>query len=343
MGIVQVLQRIYGVYATTFYCVTEKAWTQHLWPTYRPPLNLPSNMFQHSYQEPPAWTPAPEQTHTFGRFEDVSEIDYRAAEEFCHNYPPNAPSLLSSTAIERINALGCNAWGMQCPDTQRFNGTITHTDSAKLINISNSNESPPPVSIRIKSEPECREVCLLSDLPILAGLYDIRGKDGIYYEVKINNMNGIIAVGTACKPYPGFRFPGWNRLSAGFHLDDFRKFFEDPCGGRDYAIPLVEHINPGDTVGCGYEFRTGALFFTYNGVRLDNAFTGIYLPRQGYDVYAAVGLRGECDLEVNFGGGRFRWREGNEWQWKVEGHVGQFTRGLGQPDDVPPAYDLYSN
>ena len=42
---------------------------------------------------------------------------------------------------------------------------------------------------------ECKDVCLLSDLPIVAGLYDIKGKTGIYYEVQIDRMDGIIAIG----------------------------------------------------------------------------------------------------------------------------------------------------
>jgi hypothetical protein len=34
--------------------------------------------------------------------------------------------------------------------------------------------------------------------------------------------------------------PGWNRLSAGLYLDDVRKFFGDPHGGRDYTPELSQ-------------------------------------------------------------------------------------------------------
>jgi len=110
-------------------------------------------------------------------------------------------------------------------------------------------------------------------------------------------------------------------MSAGFHLDDFRKFFEDPEGGRDYT-DAISRIDSGDTIGCGYEFLNGVLFYTYNGLRLPPAFTGIYLPRQNQDVFAAIGVEGQCDFLVNFGGETFTWKEGNEWAWRVEGHVG---------------------
>ena len=96
-------------------------------------------------------------------------------------------------------------------------------------------------------------------------------------------------------------------------MDDFRKFFEDPDGGRDY-IPEssdspVTSIQPGDTIGLGFVFSSGVLFYTYNGIRLPDAFTGIYLPRQNQDVFAAVGVEGECDFEINFGADVFRWKE----------------------------------
>jgi hypothetical protein len=129
--------------------------------------------------------------------------------------------------------------------------------------------------------------------------------------------------------------PGWNRLSAGLHLDDLRKFFEDPEGGRDYT-PVLTRVSPGDVVGCGYEFGPGALFFTHNGRRLPNAFVGIYMPRVDHDVYAAIGLEGANEVEVNFGQEGFRWGEGNDVAWWVGGHVGYMVgSGPGQDERLP--------
>jgi Ran-binding protein 9/10 len=117
-----------------------------------------------------------------------------------------------------------------------------------------------------------------------------------------------------------------------------RKFFEDPEGGRDYT-PLLQQITAGDTIGCGYDFSASSIFFTYNGIRLPNAFGGVYVPRRQYDVYAAIGVEGACKFEVNFGGDIFQWKEGNEWAWRVEGHVGRLP-GLSAPhvDDQLPSY-----
>lgn len=143
-------------------------------------------------------------------------------------------------------------------------------------------------------------------------------------------------VGTACRPFPPFRLPGWNRLSAALHLDDLRKFFEDPCGGRDYTKEI--EVSRGDVVGCGYEFHTGIMFFTHQGRRLPDAFTGIYLPHQKYDVYAAVGVSGATEFKVNFGGDTFKWLPGNEWGWRLDRHVGQLTERTTRDQEQLPPY-----
>ncbi|KAF8999764.1 hypothetical protein BDQ17DRAFT_1308220 [Cyathus striatus] len=276
---------------------------------------------------PPVWAPAPEISHALGKFADATEDEFEAAESFCSQYPPQEPSFVPSYLLDRISEIGCKAWGIERPDTPRFQGIIQ--DDAK----GGSGTT------RVHTTPQCQDTCLLSDLPIMAGLYDIQGKTGVYYEVLIHKMEGIISVGTSCRPYPVWRLPGWNRLSAGLHLDDFRKFFEDPDGGRDYTDALTR-IGSGDVIGCGYEFATGTLFYTYNGMKLPPAFSGIYMPRVNYDVFAAIGVEGCCDFEVNFGGDYFRWKEGNEWAWRIEGHIGRMQGAgrSGQHDETLPTY-----
>lgn len=162
--------------------------------------------------------------------------------------------------------------------------------------------------------------------------------------IHIHGKAAHIWIGTACQPYPDFRYPGWNRQSAGLHLDDMSKFFEDPNGGRPYDSRL-EKIRPGDVVGCGYEFSTSSLFYTYNGERLDTAFRGIYVPRDAYDVYAAIGVGGPGanHFIVNFGGDDnehlFRWKPAREWAWRVEGHVGRLGGSSGTNDELPSYAD----
>ena len=204
---------------------------------------------------------------------------------------------------------------------------------------------------KVVTDEECMCVCLFNDLPIIADLCDIKGKRGVYYEVVIGKMDRIITIGNTssaqlqshgiatantvhdrdCMPStPSVGFPGWERLSVGLHPGDYRKFYEDPDGGRDYDNDgLLEEISPGDSIGLGYEPASGTVFFTYNGTRLPSAFSGIYIPQDKYDVYVAIGVLGKDQFRVNFGTDTFKWREGNDWAWKVEGHVGNFAGSPG--------------
>ncbi|TFY78143.1 hypothetical protein EWM64_g5869 [Hericium alpestre] len=289
-------------------------------PYYPPPPGPPPNQFNPPDAPPPEWAAAPERSHTYGLVNEASEDDWEWAERFCKAYPMKAPGLLNSDVLERIKGPeGCGPWTMQfwSHTTDRFIGKI-ETD-VKGIGVAGAT--------RVRTEKGCKDCSILSNLPIVAGMYAVPPTaKGAYFEVRINKMKGVIAIGTACLPYPYFRLPGWNRLSAGLHLDDRRKFFEDPEGGRDYACP---EVRAGDIVGCGYEFASGELFFTYNGARLPPAFRGIYMPRHTQDVYAALGFEGENEVEVNFGTGGFAWKEADSnYAWRVDGQVG------GRLDDV---------
>ena len=127
-------------------------------------------------------------------------------------------------------------------------------------------------------------------------------------------------------------------MSAALHLDDMRKFFENPNGGQDYSSHL-NAIQPEDVVGCGYEFKTGELFFTYNGARFPPAFTGIYFPRTTQDVYAAIGMDGSNDFQVNFGADIFIWKPANTEEWKMASHVGNLDASVVERDTLPSYAD----
>jgi hypothetical protein len=93
--------------------------------------------------------------------------------------------MIPSDAVDRINAIGCKAWGIEVPTSPRFVGSVQN------LNDSKGGSGV----VRIQTGAACKDVCLLSDLPILAGLYDTQGKTGVYYEIYIHRMEGIIAIG----------------------------------------------------------------------------------------------------------------------------------------------------
>jgi hypothetical protein len=73
---------------------------------------------------------------------------------------------------------------MQLPTSPRFTGHIESGIDKGGAGVT-----------KVVTDKRCEDVCIFSDLPIMAGLYDTKGKQGVYYEVVIRKMGGIIAIG----------------------------------------------------------------------------------------------------------------------------------------------------
>jgi SPRY domain len=148
----------------------------------------------------------------------------------------------------------------------------------------------------------------------------------IYFEVRIRAMGGNrggeeagIAIGFCAKPYPWWRLPGWQRASLGVHGDDGRRFINDPDGGLDFTRPF----KPGETVGIGVTFSIppdadthvkahAEVFFTRDGKRDEGWQVNEERDRESdsvlglegeLDLYAAMGMFGAVEFEVQFAPG----------------------------------------
>ena len=252
-------------------------------------------------------------------------VELQAAEFCLRNVPPPA----------KCNKVpgDCGEWRMDEPPYRGFEGTIT----------SGIDEGGPAGVTKVVTSEKCELSCMRSNLPIMADSCNIEGKEGVYYEVVIRKMEGIIAignpndfihhtplltwlaVGSACLPYPGWRFPGWHRLSVGLHLDDFMIYSGDPSRSEpcEQNSPSSLKIRTGDTIGFGYKFESKGAFFTHKGKILRELSTEYHYPREKHDLYATIGMLGANDFEVNFGTRHFEWKEGNNQAWKVgRGGVG---------------------
>ncbi|KAF8761527.1 SPRY protein [Rhizoctonia solani] len=127
-----------------------------------------------------------------------------------------------------------------------------------------------------------------------------------YWEVKMFDLPATtnIAIGLATKPFPSFTLP---QLSIHCHL---------------LWPPLIE----GDVLGIGYRPRTGSAFFTRNGRRLEDAFTGL----GRLNLFPTIGADGPCSLHVNLGQAGFVFIEANVKKWGLAPSVGTLA--------PPPAY-----
>ena len=67
----------------------------------------------------------------------------------------------------------------------------------------------------------------------------------------------------------------------------------------------------GDVIGVGYRPRTGSLFFTRNGKKLDDVAHGL----KSQNFFPTVGANGPCTVHVNFGQSGFVFIEANVKKW----------------------------
>lgn len=154
-----------------------------------------------------------------------------------------------------------------------------------------------------------------------------------------------LTIGSVCLQYPNWRFPGWHRLSVGLHLKKFKVykvFFQDVKGQDCNINPGSSNmISPGDIIGFGYEFESGSVFFTYNGTKHPAVFPQVYDPQEKYDMYAAIGVEGANDFEVNFGTKEFCWNPGNNLAWKVGDSLGGIDEDHSSSckEDILPRYE----
>jgi len=144
-----------------------------------------------------------------------------------------------------------------------------------------------------------------------------------YWEVKMFDLPPTtnVAVGLATKPYPTFRLPGWNRYSVAYHSN----------GDKSYnypftASPFGPALREGDVLGIGYRPRQGTVFFTRNGRKTEEAFTGL----SRWNLFPTVGADGPCSVHVNLGQAGFVFIEANVKKWGLAPSVGTLA--------PPPAY-----
>jgi hypothetical protein len=122
-----------------------------------------------------------------------------------------------------------------------------------------------------------------------------------------------VAVGLATKPYPSFRMPGLSRYSVGYHSNGDKShnwpFTAQPCGSQ---------LKEGDVLGVGYRPRTGTVFFTKNGRKMEDAYVGFNI----YNLFPTVGADGPCSVHVNLGQSGFVFIEANVKKWGLAPSAG---------------------
>ena len=228
------------------------------------------------------------------------EIDLPLLSDYQLQYPPNSePTDITLSQFLSIQEKGVSAWCFE-PDYETINSLIVHARTEITF-------LPDPASAS----------CVQSNLP-LPKLNEV-----YYWEVKMFDLpeTTIVAVGLATKPYPPFRLPGVSRHSVAYHSNG-DKCYNYPFTATTFGPVLKE----GDVLGVGYRPRTGTVFFTRNGRKLEDAFIGL----SRYNLFPTIGADGPCSVHVNLGQAGFVFIEANVKKWGLAPSVGTLA--------PPPAY-----
>ena len=139
-----------------------------------------------------------------------------------------------------------------------------------------------------------------------------------YWEAKVYDKPepSLISIGVTTKPYPLFRLPGWHKSSIAYTSLGHRRY-NQPFTPSNYGPEYVQ----GDVVGVGYRPRTGTIFFTRNGKKLDDVAHG--LKTQNF--FPTVGANGPCTVHVNFGQSGFVFIEANVKKWGLAPMTGSLA------------------
>lgn len=90
-----------------------------------------------------------------------------------------------------------------------------------------------------------------------------------------------------------------------------------PFTPSPYGPPLLQ----GDVVGVGYRPRSGTIFFTRNGKKLEDVAHNY----RSQNFFPTVGANGPCNIHVNFGQMGFVFIEGNVKKWGLAPMTGSLA------------------
>lgn len=109
---------------------------------------------------------------------------------------------------------------------------------------------------------------------------------------------------------------GWHKSSIAYTSTGHRRY-NQPFIPTNYGPSYVQ----GDVVGVGYRPRTGSVFFTRNGKKLDDVVHG--LKTQNF--FPTIGANGPCTVHVNFGQSGFVFIEANVKKWGLAPMTGSLA------------------
>ncbi|KAK1760903.1 protein ssh4 [Echria macrotheca] len=234
---------------------------------------------------------AREEAEALETMDDMQRTEYLRAKAFVTANPPESVQTdISLSQYLAIQEKGVSAWEFE-PELEIANCFVEGRTEIEFF------------------DSECT---VMSNLPVP------KQNEVYYWEAKIYDKpeNTLISVGMATKPYPLFRLPGYHKYSVAYLSNGARRY-NQPFS----ATPYGPHIVQGDVIGVGYRPRTGTIFFTRNGKKLDDVVHGL----KSQNFFPAVGANGPSIVHVNFGQAGFVFIEANVKKWGLAPMTGSLA------------------
>ncbi|CAL9735517.1 protein Ear1p [Monosporozyma servazzii] len=220
---------------------------------------------------------------------------------------------------------GASAWEFQ-PDPNLPNDTIMVDNKTEVIFLNNNYDASVTTNLPIP----CINRVYYCEFKIFEW-----NSNEISDELEDKESTDIISFGLASSPYPYFRLPGRHHNSIAY----------DSNGGRrtNTSFPLEESLatafpkcEKGDVIGVGYRTRSGTIFFTRNGKKINEKEIGGHIRGWKFKyLYPCIGANIPCRIHANFGTYGFVYIEANVKKW---GYAR--INGLKLP---PPSYEQYDH
>ncbi|KAH5072425.1 protein SSH4 [Parastagonospora nodorum] len=234
---------------------------------------------------------AKEEAEALEDMDDLQRTEYMRAKAFVQANPPESVQTdISLSQFLAIQEKGVSAWEFE-PELEIANCFVEGRTEIEFFDSECSVQSNLPI-------PKQNEV--------------------YYWEAKVYEKpeTTSIAIGVTTKPYPLFRLPGYHKSSISYMSNGNRRC-NQPFTPSAYGPAYVQ----GDVIGVGYRPRTGTIFFTRNGKKLDDVAHG--LKTQNF--FPTVGANGPCQVHVNFGQMGFVFIEANVKKWGLAPQTGSLA------------------
>ncbi|KAJ6120942.1 Protein ssh4 [Penicillium sp. IBT 18751x] len=234
---------------------------------------------------------AREEEEALASMDDLSRSEYLRAKAWVQSNPPESMSTdISLSQFLAIQEKGVSAWEFQ-PELEIANCFVEGRTEIEFFDSECSVQTNLPI-------PKQNEV--------------------YYWEAKIYDKpdSTMIGVGLSTKPYPLFRMPGFHKTSVAYESTGHRRH-NQPFTPTPYGPPLLQ----GDVIGVGYRPRSGAIFFTRNGKKLEDVVHNY----RSQNLFPTIGANGPCSIHVNFGQMGFVFIEANVKKWGLAPMTGSLA------------------